>query len=1032
MGTISSSIGLISGMDIQSLVTQLMEIESRPLQLLQARIEETTQQRTAYSLITARLMAAKSAIATLAKPSAFTAKSATSSNENVLSVSATSSTPTGAYSFTVRSLVSTHQLVSRGYRDRDSAPVGAGKLTFEVGNGDVSPSTALSSLNGGDGVRRGIIRITDCNSDTTDINLTGALTVDDVLNAINTQSEANVRASADGNAIVITDLSEGTVSDLKVADLAGGYTAADLGLVGPGITTTVNEIQGRDIVSLTESLRLSRLNDGIGVRFDDTMPDFQINLASGNSITVNLSNNMTFDTHLAQLNDGEGVRLGTIKITNREGKSAEIDLSEAETIANVRDAIKDANIGVNITAIASGKLMISDSTNGEESNFIIEDVDGYAAADLGIVADTDDNVVTGSVIYRMDTLGAVKAAIEHAEFNDGQLKVELDGNGLVLTDTTTGTEETELVALNDSLAARDLGLLGEFNGGQLATRDLIAGLNTVLLSSLNGGNGIETSTMTFTRGDGSPSFTLDFTDAQTLSDVISIINDDGRLSAEVDSGGTRIRITDPTGSGALSVDSGGMADALGLSASDDGELVSDDLQLQYITQNTLLGDLNFGKGIGTGKFTITASDGRMDTVNLTIGADTTVGYVIDKINDLDIGVVARINANGDGIELQDTTAGGGTMTVKQIDSGTSAADLGILGSADEYGIITGTFAGEIEIGAADSLDDLVEKINEANLGVTASVINDGTGDNPYRLVFSSALTGTQGKISFSSDMPGLDLETLTEAKDASVVIGDPTSPNAVLVSSSSNTITDVVPGLTLNLLGTSDSPVEVTVERDLETLISDVRTFAEAFNDSLDTIDELTQYIPETEQKGILLGDATIRQVQNRLYRGVSAMIRDTDSSLTSLMSVGLTLASASIEHPAPRLQFDEEKFQAAFEEDPDAVKTLFAKITTDEKDNAVKVGLAAKLEDVIQSLTTTGNGLLKAQDERLQSKIELYNKRADNMQKLLDMKESRLYAQFQAMEQALAGMQSQQSALASLASMAASSTSGGGGISLG
>jgi flagellar hook-associated protein 2 len=80
MGTISSSVGLISGLDIQSLVTQLMAIESRPLQQLQARIAEAKTQQTAYMELNALFLSAKSAVHTLTSPSFFRTKTATSSN----------------------------------------------------------------------------------------------------------------------------------------------------------------------------------------------------------------------------------------------------------------------------------------------------------------------------------------------------------------------------------------------------------------------------------------------------------------------------------------------------------------------------------------------------------------------------------------------------------------------------------------------------------------------------------------------------------------------------------------------------------------------------------------------------------------------------------------------------------------------------------------------------------------------------------------------------------------------------------------
>ena len=164
------------------------------------------------------------------------------------------------------------------------------------------------------------------------------------------------------------------------------------------------------------------------------------------------------------------------------------------------------------------------------------------------------------------------------------------------------------------------------------------------------------------------------------------------------------------------------------------------------------------------------------------------------------------------------------------------------------------------------------------------------------------------------------------------------------------------------------------------------------------------------------------------MYRAVSAFVSDADADLKSFMDVGLTVASASLENPGPRLRLDEEEFREAFENDPEAVKALFAQVTTDDEDNVVKVGLAARLDDVIDALTTTAGGLLNTQDQRLQSKLDLYNRRADDLQKLLDLKEARLYAQFYAMERALADLQAQQSSLAILANLAASNYSGFGG----
>ena len=203
MGTISSSVGLISGLDIQSLVTQLMAIESRPLQQLQKRIAQAQTQQTAYMELNALFLSAKSAIHTLVSPSFFRTKLATSSNEDVLTVSAESFAPAGVYSFAVKSLATTNQLVSSGFADRNSTPIGAGTLTFAFADARVDTSTRLADLNGFEGIRRGVIRITDRSGASADIDLTAAIDVNDILEAINSQMAINVEATVRGDQIEI-------------------------------------------------------------------------------------------------------------------------------------------------------------------------------------------------------------------------------------------------------------------------------------------------------------------------------------------------------------------------------------------------------------------------------------------------------------------------------------------------------------------------------------------------------------------------------------------------------------------------------------------------------------------------------------------------------------------------------------------------------------------------------------------------------------------------------------------------------------
>lgn len=1028
MGSISAGTGLMSGLDIAGIVKQLMEIESKPLTLLKQRITTIQTQQTAYADVKTLLLAAKTSLGSLAQVALFNKRTAASSNTNVLNATAANGTATGTTSFTVRSLVSTHQIVSGGYSGLD-ALVGAGRLVFEDALANIAPSTQLSSLNGGNGIRRGSIRIIDRSGGVADVSLGGAVTVDDVVETINSQSKVSVRASVEGGRLVIQDLSGGTANDLRVLDLSGGYAAFDLGIAG---SSSTGRLEGRDLVSLTTSTQLNRLNDGIGVRYNRNSSDFRFTLANGGSFDVSLSTNLTYQTNLAQLNNGQGVRTGVIRITNRTGESAEVDLTGAQTVQDVKDRIDQANIGVTLNSLKVSGLVLTDTTGQTGSNLKIEDVSGYAAADLGIAADVSESSITGSAIFRMDTLGAVVQAINYASGNNGQLTVALSGAGLVFTDTTTGGSTTSVTALNGSMAARDLGLLGQFDSsGQLQTRNLMAGLNTVLLSSLKGGSGLAGGTLSFTLRDGTTLDGLDFSQAQSLSEIISGINATGKVSAEVDAGGTRIRLRDlTTGTGTFSA-GGEMAARLGLTSSQDGRLLSDDLQLQYVGEGTLLSRLNGGKGITYGSFNITTASGVTRSVTISQLTHATIGNVIESINNLGIGVIARINADGDGIELQDTTTGAGHLAVSEAGTGKTASSLGLDGTGDESGVLTGSFARTIQVNASDSLQTLIANINSSGAGVIASTINDGSPDTPYRLVLTSRTSGTQGQVSFSSDIPGLTMDTLSRARDAAVLVGSADSSNSILVTGSSNTIKDLIPGLTISLVSTSDSPVQVTVGRDADSIVNTVTEFITAFNGIMDKIDELTKYDTNTEQKGTLFGASTIRQVQSRLFSIVSSSVSGAGVSFKYLSDLGIMVDSSS---GSARLTMSrtmsngtvidgEKKLRDAIESDPESVKKLFSLVEVSRDNKPVYVGIAARLNQELTSMTIFG-GLLYNEDQQLQTKVDQFNTSAARMQVLLNGKESRLYAQFRAMENALADMQSQQTALTTLANLASQMSS--------
>src|SRR5690606_6669096 len=120
-------------------------------------------------------------------PSLFSATASTSSDDSIMGVKSSASAAPGSYSFTVNRLVSGQQTVSKGMLDTNFtkiAPQGA-TLSFDRGEARLDSQTQLATLNGGTGIKRGYIRVTDRSGNSTVVDLRSVVTVNDVVDKLN-------------------------------------------------------------------------------------------------------------------------------------------------------------------------------------------------------------------------------------------------------------------------------------------------------------------------------------------------------------------------------------------------------------------------------------------------------------------------------------------------------------------------------------------------------------------------------------------------------------------------------------------------------------------------------------------------------------------------------------------------------------------------------------------------------------------------------------------------------------------------------
>lgn len=328
----------------------------------------------------------------------------------------------------------------------------------------------------------------------------------------------------------------------------------------------------------------------------------------------------------------------------------------------------------------------------------------------------------------------------------------------------------------------------------------------------------------------------------------------------------------------------------------------------------------------------------------------------------------------------------------------------------------------------NSLVGIKNAINDADVGVTASIINDGSASNPYRLVLTGEETGQRNKIAVTSSLTGgqnFDFATasfdnpeaeFSEGATAQVALGataaftgstnktytftvggngaqtvgqgnitltwtDGTTEGTVIVSqadteitgpdglkltftdgslvagdtfevstfapllqqasdarmsigsadgdgspivirSTTNTIEDAIPGLTLNLKGITTAetgPVTLQTGVDTSAIREKIETFLGAYNDALEFINNLGKYDAESQTAGILMGDSTLQTIESRMRNAIGATVAGLDQSLNALSAIGIRTDSTG------QLTIkDSGKLTAALADDYDAVIKLF------------------------------------------------------------------------------------------------------------
>lgn len=302
----------------------------------------------------------------------------------------------------------------------------------------------------------------------------------------------------------------------------------------------------------------------------------------------------------------------------------------------------------------------------------------------------------------------------------------------------------------------------------------------------------------------------------------------------------------------------------------------------------------------------------------------------------------------------------------------------------------------IDISAANSsLTGIRDAINNAKAGVSASVINVGNGE--YRLSITSNDTGKDNAmtLSVSGDSAlqgvlgydGTNTATTTGMTESVNAQNAQLTVNNVAIENSSNTISNALEDITLNLTDVTKGNQTLTIAQDTTKAQTAIKDWVTAYNALQDTFSSLTKYTAvdpgsdaQDTSNGALIGDTTLRTIQTQLKSALSNTL--SSSTYKTLAQIGITTDPSD-----GKLKIDDDKLSAALTKDSSAVGTL---IVGDGKKTGITTTLGTNMTSWLSS-----TGIIQAAKDGVSKTLNKLTKDYNAASDLIDQKVARYKEQF-------------------------------------
>ena len=323
-----------------------------------------------------------------------------------------------------------------------------------------------------------------------------------------------------------------------------------------------------------------------------------------------------------------------------------------------------------------------------------------------------------------------------------------------------------------------------------------------------------------------------------------------------------------------------------------------------------------------------------------------------------------------------------------------------MGAAGTIKLKMGAVEKDISVSSSDTLTKIATKINEAEMGIQASVVTDVDGKE--RLMLRSKETGTDKAFtvdlgSLSSAPAALGQTTPQTAKNAKVKL------NGMDVESSSNTFANTIPGMSFTVSEVTSTAATLNVKADTEAMKKNIQEFVDTYNELNDLLTKSTKSVrtadgkldPSVQKEGVgtLQGDSATVSLQNSL-RMLTQGISGSTGGLTRLAEIGIQMQEGG------KLSTDTTKLDKALT-NLEGLKGLFAN-----KADALGQGggIAVNFKNFTDKLLSF-DGTLNTKTDSLERTLKSNSAEQTKVNTRADTLEKRLYAQYSALDTKMASL---------------------------